>query len=392
MSFLKLILLFPTLWRGLALCDGLCNDPGDLLGGGEIGGEPVLGQGERDACRCVGVREASPYSPHPDHTRALLRIAPYPANRVTKRPRDRVAHDLVHAAERRGGDITEPLWRDQPDAVHLIHQRGEHSGRGPGGCFAAGWNVGHQYVAAVAKLGGRGRRPWTKLEERRVVWHRGEELRAAFQVLQPGEPAELGFGHTEVEFISNAERSGHVLPEYLRDRLACRASYDLPDDVTEGVGMVSGLRPRLPPGLGVGDLGAHLVPLAQVLGRRVIRYARHADCVRQHLPHGRSFFAVGPELRPQLNHGRVVAEEAALDEHVCHGRSRTLSDGVGVERSVRGDYTTGLRIGDTGDCIDYLLALPVDGNLQASLGTGLNEIVDGLPDSLLKVVRHLVSF
>src|ERR671911_794814 len=89
--------------------DGFRDDTGDPLCGGEICGEPVLGQRERDAGRGIGVGEAPPYSSHPEHGRPLLRIAPEPADRVTQRPRHGVAHDLVRTAERRRGDFTQPL-------------------------------------------------------------------------------------------------------------------------------------------------------------------------------------------------------------------------------------------------------------------------------------------
>jgi hypothetical protein len=86
--------------------------------------------------------------------------------------------------------------------------------------------------------------------------------------------------------------------------------------------------------------------------------------MRKDVAHGRAIFAVGAELRPQLHHGCVVAEEAALHEHVRHGCGRALADRVGVERSVRSDRTPRLRIGDTSDGVDYLLAAPVNGDLQ----------------------------
>jgi hypothetical protein len=65
------------------------------------------------------------------------------------------------------------------------------------GGLAAGGDVGLQHVGAVAELGGRGHSPRPQFEERRVVGHRGEHLRAAFRILQPGQPAQLGFGNAE---------------------------------------------------------------------------------------------------------------------------------------------------------------------------------------------------
>jgi hypothetical protein len=47
-------------------------------------------------------------------------------------------------------------------------------------------------------------------------------------------------------------------------------------------------------------------------------------------------------------------------------------------------------ISDTRDGVDYKLALPIDGDLQAPLGPGLDKLVNGFLDSLLKVVYGLV--
>ena len=38
--------------------------------------------------------------------------------------------------------------------------------------------------------------------------------------------------------------------------------------------------------------------------------------------------------------------------------------------------TSGLRVNYTSDCVGHLLAVPVDGDLQTPLGSGLNQLVD----------------
>ena len=94
---------------------------------------------------------------------------------------------------------------------------------------------------------------------------------------------------------------------------------------SEGVGVVAGLGPRLPPQLGVGDGGADPVPVAEVLDGGVQRDARHAGGVVEDLADGHGLLAVGGELRPQLGDQGVVAEQAALGQQVDHGRSRPLT-------------------------------------------------------------------
>src|SRR5829696_8827004 len=176
--------------------------------------------------------------------------------------------------------------------------------------------------------------------------------------------------------MGDAERLCHLLAKHLRDRLARDPAHDLPDDVAKRVCMIGYLRARLPPGLGVGDGSAHLVPVAQVLRHRVSWYARHTDRVREDVPHSSGLLPVGPKLGPQLDDRRVVAEEAALYEHVRHGRGRALADRVAIERRVRLDGTPGLRVGDASDCLSYLLAVPVDSDLQTPLDSRLDQLVD----------------
>src|SRR5215217_4299367 len=105
------------------------------------------------------------------------------------------------------------------------------------------------------------------------------------------------------------------------------------------------------------------------------------------MSHGNGLLAVGTELRPQLHDPRVVAEHAALDEHVDQGRGHSLADRIGVEHSVRPDRTPSRRISNAGDGVDYRFAVLVDGDLQATLGFGLDQLVDGFLNLLLNVVH-----
>jgi len=75
---------------------------------------------------------------------------------------------------------------------------------------------------------------------------------------------------------------------------------------------------------------------------------------------------------------------------VRHGRGRALADRVAIERRVRLDGTPGLRVGDASDGVNHLLAVPVDGDLQAPLGPRFDQPVDGFLDLLLKVVHDLI--
>src|SRR3712207_5913352 len=82
------------------------------------------------------------------------------------------------------------------------------------------------------------------------------------------------------------------------------------------------------------------------------------------------FFAVGAELRPQLDDRGVVPEDVALREHVRHGRSHTFADREAKERCIRRYRTSGRQVGDARDGVDHWLAVSVDGDLQTPLCTG----------------------
>jgi hypothetical protein len=132
------------------------------------------------------------------------------------------------------------------------------------------------------------------------------------------------------------------------------------------------------------------MPVAQVLGRRVCRYAGHTDRVCQDVAHGRGLFAVGAEFRPQLNKRGVVIERATLCEHVRYGRGRTLAGRVGVEGGVRHDRTPGFVVGDACDGVDHQVTAPVYGDLQTPLDSRLDQLVDDFLDLFLKVFHDRV--
>jgi hypothetical protein len=109
--------------------------------------------------------------------------------------------------------------------------------------------------------------------------------------------------------------------------------------------------------------------------------------VVQDLAHGHGLLAVGAELRPQLGHRGVVAEQAALGQDVGHGRGRALDDGVVVEDGAGVDRPAAGRVGDPGDGVHHLLPVPEHGHLDAPLGAGVDQLVDDLLDVLLQLAH-----
>jgi hypothetical protein len=105
------------------------------------------------------------------------------------------------------------------------------------------------------------------------------------------------------------------------------------------------------------------------------------------VPHGRGLLAAGAELWPQLDDQCIVVEDATLGEHVDHRRGHTLAYRVAKKRRVRRNRTSGCRVGGASDGVDYRLAMPVHGDLQAPLGSILDQPVDLFLNLLLGTVH-----
>src|SRR5688572_13469900 len=70
-----------------------------------------------------------------------------------------------------------------------------------------------------------------------------------------------------------------------------------------------------------------------------------------------------------------------------HGRGRTLTDRVAIERRVGSDGTPGLWVGNAGDGVGHLLVIPVHGDLQTALRSRLDQSVSGFLYTGLDVVH-----
>src|SRR5829696_432300 len=97
----------------LAVGYSLRDDLGDVLGGVEVGGEPVLGQRERGPGPGVGVGVAPAHAPHPEDVLCLVRVGHELTNGVAQPPRSGEAEDLVGAAHRYRRYFAQPSRRDQ---------------------------------------------------------------------------------------------------------------------------------------------------------------------------------------------------------------------------------------------------------------------------------------
>lgn len=106
------------------------------------------------------------------------------------------------------------------------------------------------------------------------------------------------------------------------------------------------------------------------------RHRRQADRVCEYVAKRRSLLAVGPELRPKLDHWCVVSDGAGPDEQMSDQRRHDLARGEAEERGLGAHPAPGLAVGDTGDGVHDKSTLVINGNLQADFGSGINEFVE----------------
>src|SRR6267142_1699214 len=366
-----------------ALTQRVCDQLAQLSRGAEVRSDPVLRHGKRDPGCGAAARNAAAGAADAEHGGRAGAGTQAP-DRVTQPPPGRHAENLVGSAHRYIRGFAQTRRWDEPHGIHLTEQGGIHAGNCPRRSLASSRNVRGKDVLAVAKLRGWNQSHRPGLEHGKVGRHRRKHSGISdLRVLEHGEPVVLRARHTEVELVTNPERTRNFLPEDLRDRLTGGAANDLSDEIAERVGVIADLRARLPPQLGVGDRGAHLVPVAKVFCRRVQRYAGHAGRVAQDVAHRHLLLAVGAKLRPDVDERSVIAEQAALGEDVSQRRGRAFDDREVVEGSVRPDRPSGRRIGDARDGVDDQLAAPVDRDLYTPLNSGIHEDIDGLLDTPL---------
>lgn len=101
--------------------------------------------------------------------------------------------------------------------------------------------------------------------------------------------------------------------------------------------------------------------------------------------------AAGTEFGPELDDRRVVAEAAALGQDMDDGRGRSLANREVVEGCVRGHGTFACRIGDARHGVDHEVRSPVRGDLDSTLASGLDQLVNGVLHQLLGIFHGLRS-
>ncbi|GLY84185.1 hypothetical protein Airi02_021140 [Actinoallomurus iriomotensis] len=167
---------------------------------------------------------------------------------------------------------------DEPDAVDLTDEGGEHPRERLCRHRARAGHVGGEVLRPVAQLGVRRQGGRGRLEEQRVCGPGGQGAGPA-AVLQPRDARQVLLRHAEERLAVDAERGGDPLPQDLGDGAAGRAPYGLTDDVAEGQRVVGGHGAGRPERPQIGDAGARGVPAAQVAESQAGRCERHSGRV-----------------------------------------------------------------------------------------------------------------
>jgi hypothetical protein len=124
-------------------------------------------------------------------------------------------------------------------------------------------------------------------------------------------------GTPEVDLVADPERDGDHFAQPPRQAAARRSPHDLAEQEAEGLGVVAEAGARPPPGLRLGEHRAHVVPVAQILDRRLVRRGRHTSGVQQHVLLRHEILAVGAELGPDVGRPHVICELAPLHQHMA---------------------------------------------------------------------------
>ena len=183
-------------------------------------------------------------------------------------------------------------------------------------------------------------------------------------------------GDTEVDLVGDIERAGETLAQQRRDGVAGRPAKDLAEQEPEGLGVVAQSGPGLPPQLGVGDEGAHGVPVAEIRRGRFGWETRDTSGVKEHVAQRHLVLPAGPELRPHVDDAQVVGDLTAFDEDVRHRGRHPLRGGTGPEQGVAIDGRSGARIGCTACRVDERVTVPDDRDLHPDLPAGTDHVIE----------------
>lgn len=99
-----------------------------------------------------------------------------------------------------------------------------------------------------------------------------------------------------------------------------------------------------------------------------------ASSVAQQVPDGNRVLPVGGELRPHISNAQVVAEFAALGQHVNHAGRHALGCRCRPEQGTGANRAAGDRVGDAGSHIGHDRAVVDDGNLDSRLRAAISEL------------------
>jgi hypothetical protein len=188
-----------------------------------------------------------------------------------------------------------------------------------------------------------------------------------------------------MDLVPDPERDGDYLAKPPRQGAARRSPHDLAEQEAEGLGLVAEAAARLPPGLGLGEHRAHVVPVAQLLDRGVVRRGGHARGVQQHVPERDPVLAVGTELGPDVGGPQVVGGLAPLHQYMGDGQGHALRCGCSPEQRVGTHGLALARVRGTAHRIHHDPAVLHHRDLHSNLVAARHPVVDQRLDTCLHI-------
>lgn len=130
-----------------------------------------------------------------------------------------------------------------------------------------------------------------------------------------------------------------------------------------------------------------MVPITQLLGRRVVGRRRDPGRVQQDLAQRHIFFAVAAELRPHLGDPELVVQLPTFHQDMRNRGRNPLRGRCRIKQRVPSDGGTGVLVCEATYRIDDQFSAIHHRDLHADLGAGCHHRVDGALDAPLHVPR-----
>ncbi len=178
------------------------------------------------------------------------------------------------------------------------------------------------------------------------------------------------------------ERFGDLAREVRPDRVARDAADDLADEVALREGVVARRRARFPPGRLGRQARRAQVPVGELLGGERLLPSAQPRGVPHDMAHLDVLLAVGGEFRPVGRDRGVEVELAAIVQHQRDQECHRLGRRPDVRQRVAFPWLRLLRVGPASPDVHHRLAVDIDGDRRADVGTRIELSREGLEHRL----------